>query len=162
MTALTRRLVLALALLAIAPATAAACSCASGGARAAASRSAAVYLGRVLSIGVARPDRFGEVGTARLAVTQAIKGVATTDTVSVEFPSSNSCNPDFRVGREYLVFAVRIPAREATLGADICTGTKTISCAAHDLRELGATVPRRVRDCFPVVKLAPRPSRPAT
>lgn len=155
------RLLLALLALTTFASEAAACTCSIGGARAAAGRSTAVYLGRVIGFKASRPGRFGPLGTARLVVTQPVKGARKTDTLVVAFPT-NSCSPAFKLGREYLVYTAPDTSVGGESLTDYCAGTKPITCAARDLRELGASVPRRARNCFPVVKERPPRKRPTT
>ena len=130
-----RIILLASTLLCLAASAARACTCSNGGPRTAFRASEAVFLGRVVDISARRPGRFGAELTARLVVTQGLKGVRRADTVAVEY-EDNSCSPGFVVGGRFLVYADTIAGLEH-LGTSHCTGTKPASCAGNDLRALG-------------------------
>ena len=145
-------------LIVVAPA-AQACTCSNGGAEAAFNRSAAVFLGRVVFISPPGRGRFGEVRTARVEVLESLKGVAKADTVPVVFDSESSCNPGFRVARNFLIYADVAPVGLPALITDHCAGTKPLSCVAPDYQALKRRPPRGAGNCYPVRPSPARSSR---
>lgn len=152
------------------PGVARACSCFNGGARNALRRSTAVYLGEVLSTAAKRKVQFGDVRLARIRVSHAIKGVRAGDTQAVEYlvDTGGNCGLPLVRGMKVLIYATAVPGG-TSLFTGYCAGTKLEECAAPDLRELGASVPRGARDCSTAPPVKPaglpgrrtRPSRPA-
>ena len=130
-----------------------ACSCTNGGPRIARQQSAAVFLGRVLSIAPSRTLPYGEVGVARLLVTRAIKGTAARDTVTLEYlvGTGGNCGIELKRGMRLLVYASAPQPPATELWTDYCAGTKGIECAAYDLQELGIPLPSWARDCRPSI-----------
>ena len=163
------RLSFAALMLATYPAAVHACSCFNAGPRNALRRSAAVFLGRVVSTTPRGQERDGEIRVAQFKVTHAIKGVDAGQTKAVEYlvDTGGNCGLPLGPGMKLLVYAM--PATNGqTPWADYCTGTKLQECAAPDLRALGVAVPRGSRDCSispPKRSPAPPPrdsaSRPA-
>ena len=136
--------------LGVAPA-AYACSCSNGGARTALRGSAAVFLGRVVSISPPQPS--DPAWTAQLVVVDPMKNVQESDTVAVVFDNDTSCRPWFTIGGAYLVYARR-DHEGGRLYTGHCEGTKPLSCALDDYAELGRTPPNGARSCAPPI---PRP-----
>ncbi|MFF3923572.1 hypothetical protein [Paenibacillus lactis] len=103
----------------------------------------AIFAGKVTSISGPPPFRLFSSGpdpvTVTLEVSKVWKGELGKKTTISTAMSSESCGYDrFSVADEYLIFAYR---ESGNLETGICEGTKLLSSAANELKELGSGYP---------------------
>jgi hypothetical protein len=119
-----------------------ACTCAAPpGPAAALKRSSAVFRGRVSEISRPFWDRLGLTNTGghhvKFAVVKKWKG-STSNTMEVLTRlSGEACGFPFELNKEYLVYVVTEPMDIQT---GICTGTKNIADAEHEMKQLDEIV----------------------
>jgi Carboxypeptidase regulatory-like domain len=90
-------------------------------------RAEVVFVGRVEAIG-----RSGTVRMVSFAVLEGLRGVASSTVDVSTGPPSQSCNPPFAVGHEYVVYADRQES-PGGLAAVSCTRTRRVEDAGADL-----------------------------
>ena len=95
--------------------------------------SAAIFVGRAAEV----THEFRD--TLAMRVTFEIKQLWKGDRVRelIVYTEGNNCDPDFEVGREYLVYAFAVPGRPGRLEAWGCAGTGPAGMRGEEIRWLG-------------------------
>lgn len=119
-----------------------ACTCvAPPGPAAALKRSSAVFRGRVSEISRSFWDRVGLTNSGgyrvRFAVVKTWKGSISNTVEVLTRLSGEACGFLFELNKEYLVYVVTEPKDIQT---SICTGTKNIADAEHEMKQLDEIV----------------------
>lgn len=135
---------LSIALLVLAAQTVLACTCAApAGAAEGLTRSAAVFRGRVSEINRPFWDRVGLTNSGlsrvKFAVVKQWKGAVSKNIEVVTRLTGEACGFPFEANKEYLVYVVSEPK---DLQTGICTGTKKIADAEHEMKQLEDIVAR--------------------
>ena len=128
-------------------ATAQACSCnAPATTSKSFKRSVAVFRGKVVKISIPSLDRIGVTHTGaqrvKFEIVKQWKGEPSDITVVVTQLTAEECGFGFEEQKEYLVYVVAEPKQIQT---GICSGTKSVVDAEHEMQELDhlAAAPNR-------------------
>ena len=114
-----------------------ACTCSAPATPEALKRSSVLFSGRVTEISRPFLDRIGLTQTGshrvRFEILQQWKGTQSKNTVVITRLTGEACGFPFEERKEYLVYVVTEP-RDIQTG--ICTGTKNIAEAEHEIKQL--------------------------